>query len=499
MTREVGGRTDRVVIVGAGLGGLSCALYLAATGRDVTVVEREAEPGGRAGRLRLDGYEFDTGPVVFTMPELVGEALAAVGERLDDWLDLSRLDPAYRAHFPDGSTLDISSDTARMAEELARVCGGTEAIAYLRFVDHVRALWRLERHDFVERNLDGPRDLLTANLFRLAAMGGFRRLQGNVDRFFADPRTRRVFAFQSLYAGLSPYEALGLYAVIDYMDTVAGVYFPRGGVHAVPRAMAAAAGKHGVTFRYGTTVTRVTTFMDRATGVVTDTGDQIAADVVVLNLDRPIAYRDLLRETPRRLLPVRPSPSAFVLHVGSRQAYSKIALHNIHFGQSWRGTFRELIRTGDLMTDPSLFVSNPTRGDPALAPAGQETYYVLAPVPNLETGRQNWRGRLTGRYTDELVGVLEKRGYVGFGDAIDVSHAVTPADWAAASMAAGTPFAAAHTMYQTGPFRPGNLHPRLSNVVFVGSGTQPGVGVPMVVISGKLAAARITGGCTSTP
>jgi phytoene desaturase len=446
----------------------------------------------------IDGFQFDRGPVVFTMPSLVAEALAAVGEQLDDWLDLSLVDPAYRAHFPDGSTLDVISDTARMAEEVARVCGGAEARGYLRFVDHVRTLWQRQRRDFVERNMDGPRDLLTANLLRLVTMGGFRRLQGTVDRFFADPRTRRVFAFQALYAGLSPYEARGLYAVIDYMDTVAGVYFPKGGVHAVPRAMAEAAGKHGVSFRYGTTVTKVTTVADRASCVVTDTGERIPADVIVLNPDLPLAYRDLLGELPSRLLPVRPSPSAFVLHVGSRQAYSKARLHNIHFGRSWRTTFRELINEGRLMSDPSLFVSNPTRGDRSLAPAGREAYYVLAPVPNLEIGRQNWRGGLTRRYTDELIAVLERRGYVGFSDAIEVSRAITPADWAAASMAAGTPFAAAHTMYQTGPFRPGNLHPRLSNVVFVGSGTQPGVGVPMVVISGKLAAARITGECSST-
>ena len=494
MTRHVTGRTDRVLIVGAGLGGLACALHLAAAGREVTVVEREAGPGGRVGRLSLDGYEFDTGPAVLTMPELLEEALAVVDERLEDWLDLTRVDPAYRAHFPDGSTLDVISETTRMAEEVARVCGAREADGYLRFAEHVRHLWRLQRHDFVERNVDSPRDLLTANLLRLVAAGGFRRLQGKVNHFFADPRTRRMFAFQALYAGLSPHEALGLYAVIDYMDTVAGVYFPRGGIYAVPRAMAAVAEKHGVTFRYGTTVTKVENEYDRATGVRTATGEHIPADVVVLNPDLPVAYRDLLGEPPRRLVPLRPSPSAVVLHVGSRQAYSKIAHHNIHFGRSWRRTFRELIREGRLMSDPSLFVSNPTRGDPSLAPPGGEVYYILAPAPNLETGSQKWRDGLAERYADELIGVLEARGYVEFGSAIQALRVVTPADWESASMAAGTPFAAAHTFTQTGPFRPSNLHPRLSNVVFVGSGTQPGVGVPMVVISGKLAAARITGG-----
>jgi phytoene desaturase len=493
LTRTVIGPTDRVLIVGAGLGGLACALHLAAAGRDVTVLEREQTPGGRVGRLSLGGYEFDTGPAVFTMPELVEEAFAAVDERLTDWLELRRVDPAYRAHFLDGSTLDVITDASRMAAEVARVCGAREADRYLRFVDHVRLLWRLERRDFIERNLDGPRDLLTPNLVRLVAAGGLRRLQGKINSFFADPRTRRIFSFQALYAGLAPHEALGLYAVIAYMDCVAGVYFPRGGIHALPRAMAAAAEKHGVRFRYGTTAVKVESTRGRAAGVHTAEGERIPTDVVVLNPDLPVAYSDLLNESPRRIAHLRPSPSAVVLHVGSRQHYGKIAHHNIHFGRSWRRTFNELIREGRLMSEPSLFVSNPTQGDRSLAPAGGEVFYVLAPVPNLAVGHYDWRGGLAQRYADELVGVLEARGYVGFGSKVDVSHVVTPADWADASMAAGTPFAAAHTLSQTGPFRPSNLHRRLSNVVFVGSGTQPGVGVPMVLISGKLAAERITG------
>jgi len=481
---------QQVVVVGAGLGGLACALHLAGAGREVTVLEKASVPGGRAGRLSLDGYEFDTGPTVLTMPELIDEALAAVGERRADWLDLSPVDPAYRAFFPDGSTLDVIADTARMAAEVSRVCGAREADRYLRFVAHVRRLWELERHDFVERNLDRPRDLLTADLLRLLAAGGFRRLQAKVDHFFSDPRTRRVFSFQAMYAGLAPHEALGIYAVIAYLDAVSGVWFPRGGVHAVPRALAGAAEKHGVRIRYDTEVAQVEVRGGRATGVHTIGGDRIPADAVVLNPDLPVAYRDLLPSTPRRIRRLRYSPSAVVLHAGSTRRYSKIAQHNFHFGRAWRATFDDVIHHGRLMRDPSLLVSNPTRADPSLAPPDREVYYVLAPVPNLVTGTTNWR---TERYADELIATLEARGYVGFGSGIEVARFVTPLDWAADGMAAGTPFAAAHTLRQTGPFRPATLHPALSNVVFVGSGTQPGVGVPMVLISGRLAASRVTG------
>ncbi|WP_305788629.1 phytoene desaturase family protein [Symbioplanes lichenis] len=490
--RKVTGPTDHVVVVGAGLGGLACALHLAAAGRQVTVVEREAVPGGRAGRLTVGGYEFDTGPTVLTMPELIEEPLAAVGERLADWVELSPVDPAYRAYYPDGSTLDVLTDTVRMAAEISRVCGPREADGYLRFVDFARQLWQLEREDFIGRNLDTPIDLLNLKLVKLLSLGGFRRLQPKIDQYFKDPRTRRIFSFQAMYAGLAPHDALAIYAVIAYLDSVAGVYFPKGGMHAVPRGLAGAAEKHGVQFRYGTTVTGIETSAGRATAVLTDTGERIAADVVVLNPDLPVAYRDLLPGTKRERK-LTYSPSCVVLHIGSDRTYSKIAHHNIHFGKAWKGTFDEVIRQGKLMSDPSLLVTNPTFSDPGLAPAGRQTYYVLAPTPNLDIAPLDWRGGLARRYADELVRTLEERGYVGFSDGIEVERIITPADWADQGMAAGTPFAAAHTFAQTGPFRPSNLHPGLGNVVFTGSGTQPGVGVPMVLISGKLAASRVTG------
>jgi phytoene desaturase len=488
--RTVSGPADRVVVVGAGLGGLACALRLAGAGREVTVVEREAHPGGRAGRLSLAGYEFDPGPTVLTMPDLLAETLGAVGENLHDWIELVPVDPAYRAHYPDGSTLNVIADPDRMAAEIRKVCGPREADGYLRFVAWARRLWELERADFIDRNLDSPRDLLTVNLLRLLAAGGFGRLQPKINSFFRDARTRRIFSFQAMYAGLAPHDALALYAVIAYLDSVAGVFFPKGGIHAVARGLAGAAEKHGVVFRYGTTVSRVETRNGRATGVITSGGERIPADTVVLNPDLPVAYETLLGAQPPRL---RYSPSCVVLHVGSRQGYSRIAHHNIHFGRSWRGTFDEVIKRGELMSDPSILVTNPSRTDPSVAPAGRHSYYVLAPVPNLATSALDWRGGVGERYQQELVETLERRGYIGFGAGIEVSHLVTPADWADQGMAAGTPFAAAHSLFQTGPFRPSNLHPALSNVVFVGSGTTPGVGVPMVIISGRLAAERITG------
>ena len=487
--RTVQGPTDNVVIVGAGLAGLSAAMRLAGAGRSVTVVERESVPGGRAGQIADGGYRFDTGPTVLTMPDLIADAFDALGENMNDWLTLEPIDPLYRAFYPDGSQLDVHSDTEAMAQEIETAIGPGEAAGYRRYVDFVSALYRHEMHDFIDRNIDSPLDLLTKDLARLVALGGFRKLAPKVEQYLNDPRTQRVYSFQAMYAGLSPYDALALYAVIAYMDSVAGVFVPKGGLHAVPEAMAAAAAAHGVTFRYDTEVVHVERTGDRATGVITADGDRIPADVVVLNPDLPIAYRDLLEVEPWSVRRLKYSPSCFLMLAGSHAEYSKIAHHNIHFGRSWRNVFTELIDKQQLMSDPSILVTNPSRTDPSLAPAGKQIYYVLFPTPNL-TADIDW-AEVGPRYRDEVVAELEARGYVGFGDGIEVEHLTTPADWAARGMAEGAPFAAAHSFGQTGPFRPGNLWGR--NVVFTGSGTQPGVGVPMVLISGRLAAERITG------
>jgi phytoene desaturase len=350
-------------------------------------------------------------------------------------------------------------------------------------------MYRAQMRRFIDTNIDSPFGLVTPALARLVAMGGLRRLAPTVDRYLRDPRTRRVFSFQSMYAGLSPYEALAVYAVIAYMDCVAGVYFPRGGMHALPTALAGAAAKHGVQFRYGCDVQRVELAGDRATAVITGDGERVPCDAVVLNADLPVACRDLLgRPMGARRRP-RYSPSCFLLLAGSSARYAQTAHHNIHFGAAWRTVFDEVVTGGRLMSDPSLLVTSPTVGDPELAPAGRHIYSVLLPTPNTDSGI-DWAA-VGPRYRAEVLSTLEARGYRGFGEAIDVEATTTPWDWRASGLERGTPFSLAHTPAQTGPFRPSNLWG--ANVVFAGSGTTPGVGIPMVLISGRLAAERVTG------
>ncbi|MFF0105228.1 phytoene desaturase family protein [Streptomyces hirsutus] len=492
--RTVPGATDHVVVVGSGLSGLACALHLLGAGRRVTVVERDAGPGGRSGRVRLGGYEVDTGPTVLTMPHLADEAFAAVGDSLARHVELTALHPAYRASFADGTSLDVHTDGEAMEAEVRRFAGPAEAAGYRGLREWLERLYRAQMRRFIDTNFDSPFQLLHPDLARLAGLGGFGRLDRRIGRFLSDPRLRRVFSFQALYAGVAPARALAAYAVIAYMDTVAGVWFPKGGMHALPRGMADAAAGAGADFRWSSEVTALERSAGRVRAVRLASGERIPCDAVVLTCELSAAHR-LLGRAPRRPVRLRHAPSAVVLHAGTDRTWPGLAHHTLSFGAAWERTFHELTRSGRLMSDPSLLITRPTTHDPALAPPGRHLHYVLAPCPNTAVGPSAaaWR-ELGPRYRDSLVAELERRGLDGFADSVREEMLVTPLDWAAQGHAAGSPFSVSHTFAQTGPFRPRNLVRGLENVVLAGCGTAPGVGVPTVLISGKLAAARVTGG-----
>jgi phytoene desaturase len=486
--------TANVVVVGAGLAGLSAAVHLSGAGRSVVVVEQAAGPGGKAGVYTADGYTFDNGPTVLTMPDLIRQTFAAVGEEMADRLELLTVAPAYRAHFHDGSAMDVLTDADAMAAEITRVCGPREADGYRRFLSFLRRLYISEFEHFIDRNIDGPFDLSLPQLGRLVALGAFRGMEAKVRQYLRDPRTIRIFSFQALYAGVAPHQARALYSIISYMDTVGGVFLPRGGMHALPKALADTARDHGVSFRYSTTVERVEMSLHgRARAVITAEGDRIPADAVVVTADPAFAFPQLLGRAPRRLRRLRYSPSCYLMLAGAARdeaANTATAHHNIHFGDSWRQGFNDIIRDGVLMSDPSFLVSVPTVTDPTLAPPGRDSYYVLFPTPNLTTGQQDWVLEAE-RYREQVLKTLDSHGYTSLAQQPEAEHVLTPQDWLARGCPAGTPFSAAHTFWQTGPFRTPNLVG--DNIVLAGAGTHPGVGVPMALISGRLAAERITG------
>jgi len=482
----------RVAVIGAGFGGLSAACHLTGRGHDVVVVEREEVPGGRAGLVEEAGYRLDPGPTVLTMVGLLEETFRAAGADLVDHLRLRPVDPMYRACFPDGSVLHVRHGREAMAAEIAAFAGPREAAAFHRFCRWLQELYELELPHFIARNYDSPFDLVRdpAALFRLVRLGALRKLAPTVESYFADPRLQRIFSFQAMYAGLSPFEALAIYCVITYMDTVEGVFFPDGGIHEVGRGLMQAAEKAGASFTFGQPVERITRNADGSVrGVKLVGGEHVDADAVVCNVDLPVAYRQLLGlEPPLVSRRGHYSPSCVVWLAGVRGALpSDAAHHNIHFGTTWREAFDALLRDGRRMPDPSILVTCAAASDPSLAPAGGTTLFALEPAPNLD-GHVDWE-KERAHLRDELAGRVGSLGYPV--DDVVVERLTDPRDWEAQGLERGTPFALAHRFLQTGPFRPANTDRRIPGLVFSGMGTVPGVGIPMVLISGRLAADRI--------
>ncbi len=481
----------RVVVVGAGLSGLSAACHLAGAGHDVTVLEREGIVGGRAGVLRQGGFRFDTGPVVMTMPSLLHSPIHAVGGDPESLVPMRRLDPAYRAVYADGSELSVRADMAQLREEVRLLAGERDAAGFDRFLAWLEQLYDVEFDTFIDSNLDGPLDLVRSPLTaaRLLRLGGLGALGPKVASFFQDDRLQKVFGFQSLYAGVAPATARAVFAVITYMDTVRGVFYPEGGMHAVPLALARALTDAGVPVHTGVEVTEVLRRGDGAVaGVATRDGTE-SADAVVVTLDLPVAYDRLLPgvTAPRVARRGAYSPSAVVWHVGAGGPTGEhVRHHNIHFGHEWDAAFEALIDRQELMPDPSRLVTVPTVTDSSAAPPGASTLYVLEPVPHNGSGL-DW-SREAGPMRERLHTFLDANGYPT--DVVE-ERLVTPDDWEAQGMHLGTPFALAHTFGQSGPFRPHNVDRRVPGLVFAGSGTTPGVGIPMVLVSGRLAAERV--------
>jgi phytoene desaturase len=400
----------------------------------------------------------------------------------------------YRACYEDGSELHVWHERERMVDEIRSLAGPADAAGFDRFCAWLDELYAVEMPAFIDRNIDSVTDLMRplAPALRLVRLGGFGKLNRKVGSFFTDERIRRIFTFQSMYAGLAPYEALALYAVITYMDCVRGVFAPKGGMHECAAGLARAVGEAGATFRYDADVSRILLAAGThgaVRGIELVDGERIIADAVVCNADLPVAYRTLLPgiDAPRVARRGRYSPSCLLWVAGVRGLPSpRTRHHNIHFGGEWDSAFKALIHDGERMPDPSILVTMHSADDASLAPEGCSTMYALEPMPNLD-GRIDWTSR-GAELADDLRARVARLGYPVD---VEVEAVIDPQDWERAGMERGTPFALAHTFRQTGPFRPSNVDKRAPGLVFTGSSTLPGVGVPMVLISGKLAAQRV--------
>lgn len=481
-----------VAIVGAGVGGLAAAARLAHAGFAVSVYERAPGPGGRCGRVRLGPYAFDLGPTLLLMPEVLEETFAAVGRDVHQHLRLVRCEPNYRIHFRDGSHATFTTDLAAMGRELERLEPGSLR-RYLDFLARGQVQYATSLERFVGRNFDHLGQFLTPrSLLAVLAVRAHRRMYPEVSRYFADERLRAALSFQTMYLGISPYDAPAVYGLLPFTELAHGIWYPEGGLHEIPRALARVAEDLGAAISYDAAVRRIRIEAGRTTGLELEDGRRVAADVVLCNADLPWAYRHLVAPEASRLRNadrLRYTSSAYMLYLGTRRTYPALLHHNVFFGRDYRGSFEDLFRRHRVPADPSFYVNVSARTDPGVAPAGRDNVYVLVPVPH-QDARLDWASE--GRRLREHVLTRLAACGADLRDAIEVERHVTPDDWAAdLNLERGAAFGLSHDFFQVGVFRPANRDPRIPNLFFVGASTQPGTGLPMVLLSARLATERI--------
>jgi phytoene desaturase len=495
--------TRSVVVVGAGVGGLSAAIHLARRGIQVTVVEKNAEPGGRVGSFERDGHAFATGPTLLVMPHLYRSELAAMGADFDRDLQPQRVDPTYHLVFDDGARLDLTSDLVALSAQVEVMEPGASD-GLLRYLAEGRRHYDLAMPGLVERDFRTPGDFFTPRTLALALR--LRVLQPHYRHmadFFREPRLRAAFSFQDVYMGLSPFRAPSTFSLTPFSELAHGVWYPRGGMRRVVDVLVALAEDAGVRFVYDEPVERIDVAGSTASGLVVAGERQIPADAVVANADLPYVYRRLLPDgrAASALARRRSSGSAISFFWGLDKAYPQLAPHTLFLAEDYRDNFDRIERNLPLPATPSLYVHAPARLDRAAAPAAGET--IVAVVP---TGHMAYDGddpdraeREAAAWTtardDARRAVLDRLALLGIDDLeshITIEGTATPLDWRARfNLERGATHGLAHTLTQLAYLRPHNRHARYRNLYFAGASTHPGTGVPTALISGRLAALRV--------
>ncbi|XXF79008.1 phytoene desaturase family protein [Myxococcaceae bacterium GXIMD 01537] len=483
----------KVVVVGAGVGGLAAAARLAHQGFEVHVFEKTEGPGGRCNQLQADGFTWDLGPTIVLMPEVFEETFAALGRRIEDYLTLLRCDPNYRVHYRDGSAITFTSELCAMGRELERVEPGSYA-RYLAFLAEGRVQYRTSLDTFVGRNYSGIGDYLSPGMLaKMLRVRVHRRMYAHVSRYFQDERLRAAMTFQTMYLGVSPFASPAVYGLLPFTELGVGVWFPKGGLYAIPRALERLAREEGVRLHYGRPVARILTRQGRASAVRLEDGTEVEADAVLCNADLPYAYEKLIDPEATRLpraKSLRYTSSGYMLYLGLRRQYPELLHHNVFFGRGYKDSFDSIFERFHVPEDPSFYVNVPSRTDPSLAPPGRDGLYVLVPVPHQHPGL-DWAEE-GPRVRAKVFQRLAELGLSGLERDVEVERVLTPDDWASTfNLARGSAFGLAQNFRQIGPLRPANQDARVRNLFFVGASTQPGTGLPTVLISARLVAERM--------
>jgi phytoene desaturase len=482
------------LVIGAGIGGIAAAARLARAGYDVTLLEKSSHSGGRTNKIEKDGFRFDTGPTLFLMPEVFQQTYASLGERMEDHLELIRLDPTYRVHFHDLSSIDLTADLVKMRTRIDAIEPGAFG-AYLRFLGEGYRHYYVSLDRFVGRNFTSLLDYFSpANLPLIVQLKALMKHYSNTSSYFHSPKLRAAFTFQNMYLGVSPYDALATYSLLQYTELAEGIWFPRGGMYRIIETLTTIAERNGVTIRYNTPVARIEVDGTQAKGVVLEDGTFLAGDIVVANADLPYVYRYMLPDdgTATYLDKLKYTSSALMFYWGVEGSVDPLLPHNVFLADNeYKLSFDRIFRDLTLPDSPSFYVHIPSHIDPTFAPSGSHCMMVLVPVGHINDNQpQDWNA-LQQRARSTVLTTLERLGVANLSQRIVSESTIAPSDYLAMNLMKGSAFGLSHNFWQVGYLRPQNRHAKYGNLYFSGASTHPGTGLPIVLLSARLAVERI--------
>lgn len=481
--------SESAIVIGSGFGGLAAAVRLRALGYRVTVLEAGNQAGGRARVFERDGFTFDAGPTVVTAPYLFDELFELLGRRREDYVEFVPVDPFYRCSFPDGETFDYVGDEERLLAQIEKL-SPKDVDGYRKMVKHAERIFDVGYTELADAPFGKVSDMLRIipDLGRLSA---YRSVFGLVSSYIRDPRLRQVFTFEPLLIGGNPMKAPGIYLLIHYLERKWGVHYAKGGTGAIVRGLLELLEEAGVEVRFNTPVERIETTNGKATGVLLEGGQQLRADLVVSNADPTVVYgrmldeKTLRRNRPNKVLKKKQSMSLFVGYFGTKKQYPDTKHHTIVLGPRYEELLRDIFERRVLAKDFSLYLHRPGASDPSMAPAGQDAFYVLSPVPNQLSGL-DWQ-KEAEPYFDSILEELEKRELPGLRDNIVSKFSVDPRYFESELRShQGAAFGLEPIMTQSAYFRYHNASPDVEGLYFVGASTHPGAGMPGVLCSAKV-------------
>ncbi len=486
----------KVIVIGAGFGGLAAAIRLQVRGHQVVVVEKRDQPGGRAGVFRQDGFVFDAGPTIITAPHLIEELFTVAGRRMPDYVQLVPVNPFYRVRFHDGTWVDWSNSDGAREEAIAALSPGDVA-GYRRFAEHARRVFE-QAYPLIDQSFDDLSAMLKAAPALLRARA-WKSVASLVEANVRDPRTRQLLSFHPLLIGGNPYDSPAIYALIHELEKRWGVWFALGGTNAVVAALVRLFEELGGVLRLNAEVRSIELHdSGRADAVTLGNGERLSCDAIVCNGDVVRCYQDLLPHsartvnTDRRLARYRQGMSLFVLYFGTNRRYDDVAHHEILLGARYREHLADVFDRRILADDFSLYLHRPTATDPSLAPVGCDAWYVLSPVPNLSSGT-DWA--IAGdAYRDRLVRHLEDRLLPDLSKHIVTERRIDPCYFSEElNSHLGNAFSVQPLLRQSAWFRPHCRSEDVPNLFFVGAGTHPGAGIPGVLSSAKIVERLLSG------